>query len=55
MRSEEALEAAIGDGDFDAFGLLETELLIDSGLTPSSYLVDVGCGSGRLTVFGRGG
>lgn len=48
MRSEEALEAAIGDGDFDAFGILETDLLIDSGLMPNSYLIDVGCGSGRL-------
>jgi len=48
MTKETAMMHAIGDGDFDAFGLLERELLIDCGLTEHDYLIDVGCGSGRL-------
>lgn len=42
-----ALKAAVG-GDFDQIGFLERELLIQSGLRPDGYLIDVGCGSGRL-------
>jgi SAM-dependent methyltransferase len=42
-----ALKAAVG-GDFDQIGFLERELLIQHGLTPGDYLIDVGCGSGRL-------
>ena len=48
LNNDEAMKLAIGDGDFDAFGILERELLIDSGLPPDGYLIDVGCGSGRL-------
>ncbi len=48
MNDEEAMKLAIGDGDFDAIGILERELLIDCGLAPDHYLIDVGCGSGRL-------
>lgn len=33
---------------FAAFGLIEADLLRQHGLTPDSFLVDVGCGSGRL-------
>ncbi len=45
---DEAMASAAGD-NFDAFGLLEKEFLITSGLPPDGYLIDVGCGSGRLT------
>ena len=38
---------AIG-GEFEAFGVLSRQLLVDYGLETSSYLIDVGCGSGRL-------
>jgi ubiquinone/menaquinone biosynthesis C-methylase UbiE len=42
-----AMELAIG-GEFEAFGILEREILIRYGLQPSQYVIDVGCGSGRL-------
>lgn len=42
-----AMQQAIG-GEFAAFGMLERELLIQYGLADSDYVVDVGCGSGRL-------
>jgi SAM-dependent methyltransferase len=42
-----ALRYAIG-GEFDAIGLIERDLLIAHGLNETSYLIDVGCGSGRL-------
>lgn len=44
---DEAVRIAVG-GDFDAFGLLSREALRFHGLTPDGYLIDVGCGSGRL-------
>ena len=42
-----ALEQAIG-GEFDAFGRMERDLLISLGLGSDSYVIDVGCGAGRL-------
>jgi SAM-dependent methyltransferase len=44
-----AIELAVG-GEFAAFGILERELLIHHGLRASDFLIDVGCGSGRLAV-----
>jgi SAM-dependent methyltransferase len=44
---EHAMQVAIG-GEFEAFGVLERELLIQYGLRPDGYAIDVGCGSGRL-------
>lgn len=44
---EEAMRSAPG-GDFDVIGTVECELLIQLGLKPDGYLIDVGCGSGRL-------
>jgi SAM-dependent methyltransferase len=38
---------AVG-GEFEATGVLERQLLIQHGLLPDHYVVDVGCGSGRL-------
>lgn len=42
-----AMSAAVG-GEFEAIGMLERELLIYLGLETDEYLIDVGCGSGRL-------
>jgi 2-polyprenyl-3-methyl-5-hydroxy-6-metoxy-1,4-benzoquinol methylase len=44
---DEAARRAVG-GEFEGVGLLMREVLILHGLTPLSYLIDVGCGSGRL-------
>jgi len=41
------MKLAVG-GQFDSFGILERELLIQYGLQPDGYVIDVGCGSGRL-------
>ena len=43
----QAVRLAIG-GEFDSFGILEREILVQYGLQPDGYVVDVGCGSGRL-------
>ena len=45
---DRAMELAVG-GEFEAVGLLEKLLLVQLGLQPDHYLIDVGCGSGRLT------
>jgi SAM-dependent methyltransferase len=45
--SPDALQTAVG-GEFDAIGHLERQLLIQYGLGKGDYLIDVGCGSGRL-------
>tara|TARA_Y100001934_G_scaffold277429_1_gene376248 strand:+ start:107 stop:814 length:708 start_codon:yes stop_codon:yes gene_type:complete len=48
-RSErEAAELAVG-GQFEEIGKLELTLLRKFGLANEHYVVDVGCGSGRLT------
>lgn len=44
-----AMKQAIG-GEFDAMGLMEKDILIQHGLKSSDYLIDVGCGSGRLAI-----
>lgn len=44
---DEAVRIAVG-GDFEGFGRLLCEALIFHGLTTEDYLIDVGCGSGRL-------
>jgi ubiquinone/menaquinone biosynthesis C-methylase UbiE len=47
----EAMALAIGASSVEEFhrtGQYEADLLIQSGLLPNSFLVDVGCGSGRL-------
>jgi SAM-dependent methyltransferase len=41
-------------GEFDAFGVVESEMLRFYGLEPNAVLVDVGCGAGRLTKALRG-
>lgn len=45
--TDRAMKLAVG-GEFEAVGLLELETLKYLGLTADAYLIDVGCGSGRL-------
>ena len=47
MPHDEAMKHAIG-GDFEEIGLAELALLRGYGLAADGYLIDVGCGSGRL-------
>ncbi|MFB3916097.1 MAG: class I SAM-dependent methyltransferase [Terriglobales bacterium] len=44
---DKAMSMAVG-GYYRYLGRLERELLIAVGLRPEHYLIDVGCGSGRL-------
>jgi SAM-dependent methyltransferase len=44
----EAMSRAVG-GNYEALGEVEKQLLIQCGLKPGHTLVDVGCGSGRLS------
>jgi SAM-dependent methyltransferase len=44
---DQAMKAAVG-GEFEAIGILELETLKYFGLKEDDYVVDVGCGSGRL-------
>jgi SAM-dependent methyltransferase len=46
---QRAMEVAIG-GEFEAFGIVEREILVQYGLGPDDYVIDVGCGSGRLDI-----
>ncbi|MDB5374561.1 MAG: Ubiquinone/menaquinone biosynthesis C-methylase UbiE [Belnapia sp.] len=45
---DEAVARSVG-GDFEHFGVLEHSILRQFGLKPTSSVIDVGCGSGRLT------
>lgn len=44
---DQAMELAVG-GEFEAMGKLEVATLKHFGLKDDAYLIDVGCGSGRL-------
>lgn len=46
---DEAARMAVG-GDFDATGLVLRDTLIYHGLKKHHYVIDVGCGSGRLAM-----
>lgn len=45
--ADRAMQLAVG-GEFAAVGQLELETLKFFGLAPTDYVIDVGCGSGRL-------
>ena len=47
--TSEAMSLAVG-GSFEAFGVLMRQVLLQAGLQPDHYVVDVGCGSGRLAT-----
>lgn len=44
-----AFEASVG-GDFDGFGRIERDILFTEGLAEDGFVVDVGCGAGRLAA-----
>jgi len=44
---DEAMKRGAG-GEFEMVGILERQLLIQCGLGKDGYVIDVGCGSGRL-------
>jgi len=50
---EKAMEMVVG-GQYEEIGILESSALLTLGLQPDHYLVDVGCGSGRLPFVLRG-
>ena len=50
--SDDAVAQAVGStshSDFLSFGTLMRQVLQEAGLQPGDYLIDVGCGSGRLS------
>jgi len=46
---DHAMSLAVG-GEFEAFGLIEFCLLLDCQLEKNHFVIDIGCGSGRLAV-----
>jgi ubiquinone/menaquinone biosynthesis C-methylase UbiE len=44
-----AFEASVG-GDFEAFGKAERDILFSNGVAGDGFVVDVGCGAGRLAA-----
>jgi ubiquinone/menaquinone biosynthesis C-methylase UbiE len=46
---DEAMALAVGGGNYEAIGTAEAELLIESGFGAGHSLIDIGCGSGRLS------
>jgi ubiquinone/menaquinone biosynthesis C-methylase UbiE len=46
---DQAMALAVGGGDYDINGKLECDALIDCGLKAGHTVVDIGCGSGRLS------
>lgn len=44
-----AFEASVG-GDFEKFGKVERDILFAEGLAEDGFVVDVGCGAGRLAA-----
>lgn len=44
---DEAMSLAVG-GDYDHVGNIEADLLAECGLRDEHFLIDIGCGSGRL-------
>lgn len=44
-----AMQQAVG-GEFEVIGQMELDLLVSVGLPVNGFLIDVGCGSGRLST-----
>ncbi len=53
MRGKRGYEAAVG-GEFERFGALEREEVDSAGLPENGFLIDVGCGAGRLAAALKG-
>jgi ubiquinone/menaquinone biosynthesis C-methylase UbiE len=47
---DKAMALAVGGGDYEINGRLECDALVDCGLKPGHSVVDIGCGSGRLST-----
>ena len=47
---ETAMSLAVGGGNFEVMGEALRQRLIRCGLKPNDYLIDVGCGSGRVAL-----
>jgi SAM-dependent methyltransferase len=47
MTGPDAAATAVG-GHFEEFGVIMRDILAEAGLRGNDYLIDVGCGSGRL-------
>jgi SAM-dependent methyltransferase len=47
---EAAMAKAVGGGDYYSIGAAEREVLSSLGLKRGDYVIDVGCGSGRLAT-----
>lgn len=47
LRGEGGYAAAVGGG-FEAFGALQRDLADEAGLPADGFLIDIGCGAGRL-------
>jgi SAM-dependent methyltransferase len=52
---EAAMAKAVGGDDYYAVGAAERDVLTTLGLKRGDYLIDVGCGSGRLATALRSG
>lgn len=47
---DEAMALAVGGGSYDDNGRIECDSLIDLGLHAGQSVIDIGCGSGRLST-----
>jgi cyclopropane fatty-acyl-phospholipid synthase-like methyltransferase len=44
-------QTGAGEGSYSEIGAVELQILINNGLNPKSFLMDFGCGLGRLSTF----
>jgi SAM-dependent methyltransferase len=51
LTREDAVKIMVGPGDFERVGFIERGILKRYGLQGNEFVVDVGCGSGRLARY----